>query len=125
MKFELKSYQEMVVDQIRQMSEDNQQLNWLKNRVVKERNKAKAYEESLGKVCEKLRKTKEENRIVRQRTLMQHEENKEEVCLFNWERERKINFSKRFKCSSTRFVLSNACLFFLTNDVFSISFSCR
>ncbi|KAA0063087.1 protein SUPPRESSOR OF GENE SILENCING 3 [Cucumis melo var. makuwa] len=79
MKFELRSYQEMVVDQIRQMSADNQQLSWLKNRVVKERNKAKAYEESLGKVCEKLRKTKEENRIVRQRTLMQHEENIEEM----------------------------------------------
>lgn len=81
MKFEMKSYQEMVIDQIRQMSADNQQLSLLKNRVVKERNKAKAYEESLGKVCEKLRKTKEENRIVRQRTLMQHEENKEEVCM--------------------------------------------
>lgn len=79
MKFEMKSYQEMVIDQIRQMSADNQQLSLLKNRVVKERNKAKAYEESLGKVCEKLRKTKEENRIVRQRTLMQHEENKEEM----------------------------------------------
>lgn len=81
MKFEMRSYQEMVVNQIKQMSEDNQQLNWLKNRVVKERNKAKAYEESLDIVCEKLRKTKEENRIVRQRTLMQYEENKEEMQL--------------------------------------------
>lgn len=82
MKFEMKSYQEMVVDQIKQMSEDNQQLTWLKYKVVKERSKSKAYEESLDKVCEKLRKTTEENRIVRQRTLMQHEEDKEEVCLF-------------------------------------------
>ncbi|KAG7011098.1 Protein SUPPRESSOR OF GENE SILENCING 3, partial [Cucurbita argyrosperma subsp. argyrosperma] len=81
MKFEMRSYQEMVVDQIRKMSEDNQELSWLKNRVVKERSKVKAYEESLGKVCEKLRKTKEENRIVRQRTLMQHRETKEEMQL--------------------------------------------
>lgn len=85
MKFEMKSYQEMVVNQMKQMSEDNQQLIWLKNKVVKERNKAKTYQESLDIVSAKLRKTKEENRIVRQRTLMQHEENKEEVCLFNWE----------------------------------------
>ncbi|XP_022947597.1 protein SUPPRESSOR OF GENE SILENCING 3-like [Cucurbita moschata] len=81
MKFEMKSYQEMVVDQIKQMSEDNQQLTWLKYKVVKERSKSKAYEESLDKVCEKLRKTTEENRIVRQRTLMQHEEDKEEMQL--------------------------------------------
>lgn len=93
MKFEMRSYQEMVVNQIKQMSEDNQQLNWLKNRVVKERNKAKAYEESLDIVCEKLRKTKEENRIVRQRTLMQYEENKEEVYLC-------LDFSNRSKCST-------------------------
>jgi hypothetical protein len=61
------------------MSEDNQQLNWFKNRVAKAQRHAKALEESLGIVSEKLRKTTEENRIVRQRTKMQHEENKEEV----------------------------------------------
>lgn len=67
--------------QIRQMSEDNQQLVYLKNKVVKERRHSKTVEESLEIVSEKLRKTQEEIRIVRQRTNKQHEENKEEVIL--------------------------------------------
>ncbi|KAL5755389.1 hypothetical protein ACOSP7_023609 [Xanthoceras sorbifolium] len=79
LKFELRSYQEMVVNQIKQMSEDNQQLVYLKNRVVKEQRHAKALEESFQVMSEKLRKTMEENRIVRQRTKMQHEQNKEEM----------------------------------------------
>ncbi|XP_004503025.1 protein SUPPRESSOR OF GENE SILENCING 3 [Cicer arietinum] len=79
LKYDMKSYQEMVVHQIRQMSEDNQQLIYLKNKVVKEKKHAKALEESFGIVSEKLRKTMEENRIVRRRTKMQHEEIKEEM----------------------------------------------
>ncbi|KAL3597191.1 hypothetical protein D5086_008828 [Populus alba] len=64
----------MVVNQIRQMAEDNQQLLYLKNKVVEEQ-----LEEFSGIVNEKLRKTEEENRIVRLRTQMHHEQNKEEV----------------------------------------------
>ncbi|WJX41000.1 Protein SUPPRESSOR OF GENE SILENCING [Trifolium repens] len=79
LKYEMKSYQEMVVNQIRQMSEDNQQLLYFKNKVVKEKKHSKAMEESFGIVTEKLRKTMEENRIVRRRTKMQHEEIKEEM----------------------------------------------
>ena len=75
----MRSYQEMVVNQIKQMSEDNQQLVYLKNRVVKEQKHTKALQESFQFMSEKLRKTMEENRIVRQRTKMQHEQNKEEV----------------------------------------------
>ena len=71
----------MVVNQIRQMAEDNQQLIYLKNKVVKEQRHSKQLEESFGIVSEKLRKTMEENRIVRQRTQMHHEQNKEEVLL--------------------------------------------
>jgi len=66
----------MVVNQIRQMAEDNQQLLHLKNKVVLEQ-----LEEISGIVNEKLRKTEEENRIVRLRTQMHHEQNKEEVLL--------------------------------------------
>lgn len=68
------------MDQIRQMSEDNQQLLYFKNRVVREQKHSKALEESFMYMSEKLRKTMEENRIVRQRTKLQHEQNKEEVC---------------------------------------------
>lgn len=79
LKFEMRSYQEMVVSQFRQMSEDNQQLNWFKNRFSRVQTHARALEESLGVVTEKLRQTAEDSRIVRQRTKVQHEENKEEM----------------------------------------------
>jgi len=72
----------MVVNQIRQMAEDNQQLIYLKNKVVKEQRHSEQLEKYCGIVAEKLRKTIEENRIVRQRTQMHHEQNKEEVLLF-------------------------------------------
>ncbi|KAF7145698.1 hypothetical protein RHSIM_Rhsim04G0059000 [Rhododendron simsii] len=78
LKFETRSYQEMVVNQMRQMSEDNQQLIWFKDEVAKGQRRSKALEESLGVVSEKLRKTKEENRIVTQRSKIHHEQNKEE-----------------------------------------------
>ena len=71
----------MVVHQIRQMNEDNQQLIYLKNKVERKTRHTIALEESIGKMSEKLRKTMEENRIVRRRTKMQHEETKEEVIL--------------------------------------------
>ncbi|OVA05798.1 XS domain [Macleaya cordata] len=79
LKFEMRSYEEMVVGPMKQMSEDNQQLVWLKNKVVKEQRHSKALEESFGVLSEKLRKTKKENLIVRQRTKLQHEQNKEEM----------------------------------------------
>ena len=69
----------MVVRQLKQMSEDNQQLLWFKNRVAKEQRHSKALEASFGLVSEKLRKMQEENRIVRLRTKKHHEQNKEEV----------------------------------------------
>ncbi|XP_056163836.1 protein SUPPRESSOR OF GENE SILENCING 3-like isoform X2 [Syzygium oleosum] len=79
LKFEMRSFKEMVVNQVNQMTEDNQLLIWLKNRVVQERMHSKALEKSFDIVSEKLRKTMEENRIVRHRTKMQHEQNKEEM----------------------------------------------
>ncbi|KAL6228148.1 hypothetical protein ACLB2K_002102 [Fragaria x ananassa] len=79
LKFEMRSYQEKVVNDLRQMSEDNQQLIWLKNRVVKEQRHAKALEESLEFVSERLRKTTKDNRIVIQRTQAQQEETLEAI----------------------------------------------
>ncbi|KAI3715325.1 hypothetical protein L6452_22304 [Arctium lappa] len=79
LKFELVSYQEKVVNQLKQMNEDNQQLHWYKTRIAKEQKHSKALEESFGLVSQKLRKTEEENRIVRDRTQRYHEQNKEEM----------------------------------------------
>ncbi|GJS84671.1 protein suppressor of gene silencing 3 [Tanacetum coccineum] len=79
LKFEMVSYQEKVVDQLKQMNEDNQQLNWYKNKVAKEQMHSKALEESFGLVSQKLRKTEEENRQVRERTKLLHDQNKEEM----------------------------------------------
>ncbi|XP_073283272.1 protein SUPPRESSOR OF GENE SILENCING 3 [Primulina huaijiensis] len=79
LKYEMRSYQEMVVNQMRQMSEDNQQLIWLKNKVVKEQVSKKALVESNSMLSEKLRQTMEENRVVKLRTKTHHEQNKEEM----------------------------------------------
>ncbi|CAM8901148.1 unnamed protein product [Rhodiola kirilowii] len=79
LKFDMRSHHEMVVIPLKQMSEDNQQLIWLKHKVAKEQRHSKALEESFGIVSEKLRQTMEENRIVRQRTKWQHEEYREEM----------------------------------------------
>ncbi|GFP83640.1 protein suppressor of gene silencing 3 [Phtheirospermum japonicum] len=79
LKYEMRSYQEMVVNQMKQMSEDNQQLSWLKHKVAKEQKNKKALEESLGVMSEKLRQTINENRVVKLKTKKHHEQNKEEM----------------------------------------------
>ncbi|KAI3979491.1 hypothetical protein MKX01_001683 [Papaver californicum] len=66
LKYEMRSYEEMVVTPMKQMSEENQQLLWYKNRLDKNQS-------------ERLRKTTKENLIVRERTKLQHEQNKEEM----------------------------------------------
>ncbi|KAL5567433.1 hypothetical protein UlMin_030597 [Ulmus minor] len=81
LKYELRSYQEMVVNQLRQMSEDNQKLTYYKKEYANVKMENKTISMSLGKVSEKYRKTKEENQIVRQRTKSAHEENREEMYL--------------------------------------------
>ncbi|KAK2982566.1 hypothetical protein RJ640_028733 [Escallonia rubra] len=47
LKFEIKSYQEMVVSQLKLMSEDNQQLTLYKDRVAREQRRSRALEESV------------------------------------------------------------------------------
>ncbi|CAO2817438.1 unnamed protein product [Amaranthus hypochondriacus] len=79
LKYDIMSYHEKVVIPMKKMSEDNQQLTWFKNKHAKDQRQNKALEVSLNIVTAKLRKTMEENRIVRQRTKMKHEENKEEM----------------------------------------------
>ncbi|KAK4490498.1 hypothetical protein RD792_001178 [Penstemon davidsonii] len=79
LKYEMRSYHEMVVNQLKQMGEENQHLSWFKNNLAKEQKSKKALEESFGMMSEKLRKTMEENRIVKLRTKKHHEQNKEEM----------------------------------------------
>ncbi|KAI3880939.1 hypothetical protein MKX03_020005, partial [Papaver bracteatum] len=65
------------------MSEENKQLLWYKNRLDENQWHTKGLEESLGIMSERLRKTTKENVIVRERTKLQHEQNKEELDLYH------------------------------------------
>lgn len=42
LKYEMKSYQEDVVKKLRQIAEENQQLNWFKSKLAKQNKHAKA-----------------------------------------------------------------------------------
>lgn len=77
----MRSFQEMVVSQMKQMSEDNQQLLWFKSRIVKEQITKKVMVEQFSVMTEKLRRTMDENRVVKLKTKKHHEQNKEEVCI--------------------------------------------
>lgn len=82
LKFEMRSYEEMVMSQIKKMGDDNQQLLWYKYKVGKEKMHSKTLEISLDKVTEQLRKKSAENCIIKQRSKMHHEQITEEVLCF-------------------------------------------
>lgn len=69
----------MVVGPLKQMDEDNQMLLWYKSKVARQQRNEKALQQTMGVMSNQLRITSEENRIVRLRTTIQHEENKEQV----------------------------------------------
>jgi hypothetical protein len=75
----MESYNKMVVMQMKQMSEDNQQLNYLKNKMVKIEQRSKAVEESFSGVSQKLRETTEENIFIRSKAKEKHLEYEQEV----------------------------------------------
>ncbi|XP_017619829.1 protein SUPPRESSOR OF GENE SILENCING 3-like [Gossypium arboreum] len=79
LKFETRSYQEMVESQIKKINDDSQQLNLLKKKVAQEQQHSQVLAESLGRLSEKLRQTTEEYAIIRQQSRLQHEQNKEEL----------------------------------------------
>lgn len=79
LKYDMRSYQEVVVSQMKQMSEENQQLVYFRNKNVEHKQYSKALEELNGMLSQKLRDAMNENGIVRLRTKIQFEENKEEV----------------------------------------------
>ncbi|XP_050260425.1 protein SUPPRESSOR OF GENE SILENCING 3-like [Quercus robur] len=79
LKFEMRSYQEMVESKIKDINDDKQQITWFKERVAKEKKHSQTLAATLSQVSEKLRRATEENRIVRERIKIQREENKEEM----------------------------------------------
>ncbi|XP_076934296.1 protein SUPPRESSOR OF GENE SILENCING 3-like [Bidens hawaiensis] len=79
LKYELASYQEKVVKELKKMSKDSQELLWYKKKIAKQERSFKALEDAFGLLSQKLRKHEEENKIVRQRSHMYHEQNKEEM----------------------------------------------
>ncbi|KAJ7968096.1 suppressor of gene silencing protein [Quillaja saponaria] len=78
-KFEMRSYQENVDSKIKHINDNSQQLKQLKAKFAKEQKNSQILQESLCKVSEKLRQTMEENCLVKQRTKVQYEQNKEEM----------------------------------------------
>ncbi|XP_050379107.1 protein SUPPRESSOR OF GENE SILENCING 3-like [Argentina anserina] len=81
LKFEIRSYEEMVLHPLRKMSDDSQQVNYMKTRVAKEEKHSQGLEEALRIVNEKMLKIQEENRVLRERTRMHYEQNKDEMDL--------------------------------------------
>lgn len=79
LKYDMRSYNEMVVVGMKQMSLDNQQLNRMKNRVVKTEQRSKVVEESLGFITQKYRETSEENTVLMRRIKEKHLEHEEEM----------------------------------------------
>ncbi|XP_006664415.2 protein SUPPRESSOR OF GENE SILENCING 3 homolog [Oryza brachyantha] len=81
LKYKMRSYNEMVVTQMKQMDEDNQKLNSLKNIMVKKEQHSKLVEEKLGVVTQKRREAMEENKNVRKKSKEKHLEYKNEMKL--------------------------------------------
>nr|XP_043628412.1 protein SUPPRESSOR OF GENE SILENCING 3-like [Erigeron canadensis] len=79
LKSELVSYQEKVVDKLKQLNKDSEQLIWYKKKIAKQERSSKALEDAFWLLSEKLRKIEEENKLVRQRTKKYHEQNQEEM----------------------------------------------
>ena len=71
----------MVVAPMKKMSEDNQELTYVKNKGVKTKQRSKVVQGTLDVVAQKLRETEEENIFVRSKAKEKHSEYEEEVMI--------------------------------------------
>ncbi|XVF27171.1 hypothetical protein REPUB_Repub14bG0083600 [Reevesia pubescens] len=78
-KYEMKSYQEAILNEIKKRSEDSQRLIWLKNRLEEERRSAKALEGSVNNLSTNLKRKTKDIHIFKQRVQLLHEQNEEEM----------------------------------------------
>ncbi|KAM3205987.1 hypothetical protein ACQJBY_061589 [Aegilops geniculata] len=79
LKYEMRSHNEMVVAPMKKMSEDNQELTYVKNKGVKTQQRSKVVQGTLDVVTQKLRETEEENIFVRRKAKEKHSEYEEEM----------------------------------------------
>ncbi|KAI5055154.1 hypothetical protein GOP47_0030299 [Adiantum capillus-veneris] len=79
LKWELKKYNEAVAEPLTQMDKDNQQLNYYKFKVQKQKEHSKILEKSMSMFTRKLELREEEISVIRQRATEQHEENQREM----------------------------------------------
>ncbi|XWS12247.1 hypothetical protein CRYUN_Cryun37aG0073100 [Craigia yunnanensis] len=78
-KYELKSHQEFVLNGIKKMSEDSEQLIWLKGRLEEERRRGKTFERSVNNLSRNLQQKIKDIHIFKQRVQLLHEQNEEEM----------------------------------------------
>ncbi|ERN18678.1 protein SUPPRESSOR OF GENE SILENCING 3 homolog [Amborella trichopoda] len=78
-KYDIESYHMMVVEPLKKMDEDNQELLSLHRKVSKEIEHSKTLEETCNVIGQNLRIREQEIKIIRQRATEQLEESKEEM----------------------------------------------
>jgi hypothetical protein len=81
LKYDMRSHNEMVVLQMKQMSEENQQLHFMKKRMIKTEQYKKSVEGSFSDLAQKYREIMEEKKVLIHRVGEKHLEYEEEVMI--------------------------------------------